>query len=131
MRDLDNPAIRILLEHITRLGFADRDIRALGVLRAQDVGDALVRADAAAGDVLLAVCDFVVLIGPDVDSGDIADVDSSARAVSCWENACLAGENGVKWLESLVELGWRRGDEDGGAYDDGGVDSGDGKGWLW
>jgi hypothetical protein len=85
--DLDNLATRILLKRITRLGLTDRDILALGVLRPQDVGDGLVRADAAAGDVLLAVCDFVVLIGPEVNPGDIADVDGSTGSVSCWENA--------------------------------------------
>lgn len=87
MRGLDNPAIRILLKHITRLGFTDRDVLALGVLRAQDISDALVWADAAAGDVLLAVCDGVVLIGPEMDSGDVADVDRSARAILCRDNA--------------------------------------------
>lgn len=86
MRDLDNPAICILLEQITRLGVADRDILAFGVLCAQDVGDALVRADAAASDVLLAVCDGMVLVGPKMNSGDVANVDRSSRAVSCWEN---------------------------------------------
>jgi hypothetical protein len=86
MRDLDNPAIRILLEQITRLGVADRDIRALGVLRAQDIGDALVWADTAASDVLLAICDSVVLVGPKMNSGDVPDIDRGARTVSCWEN---------------------------------------------
>jgi hypothetical protein len=85
--DLYNLAIRILLKRITRLGLADWDILALGVLCPQDVGDGLVRADAAAGDVLLAVCDFVVLIRPEMNPGDVADVDGGAGAISCWENA--------------------------------------------
>lgn len=107
MRDLNNPAICILLKYITRLGVTDRDILALGVLRTQDVGDALVWADAAAGDVLFAVCDGVVLIGPEVDSGNVADVDGGAGSESWWENAGGASENGVEGLEGLVELGWR------------------------
>lgn len=86
MRNLDNPAIRILLEQITCLRVADRDILAFGVLRAQDVGDALVWADATARDVLLAVCDGVILVGPKVNSGDVADIDRGARTVSCWKN---------------------------------------------
>lgn len=71
----------------------------------------------AAGDILLAVCDGVVLIGPEVDPGDVADVDGGAGSEFCWENVGEAGENGVERLEGLVELGWRRGDEDGRAYD--------------
>lgn len=107
MRYLNNPAIRILLKHITRLGITDWDILALGVLRTQDVGDGLVWPDAAAGDVLFAVCDGVVLISPEVDPGNVADVDGGAGSESCWENAGGAGENGVEGLEGLVELGWR------------------------
>lgn len=87
MRDLDNPASRILLKQISRLRVSDGNILAFGVLRTQDVGDGLNWAVAAVSDILLAVGDGVVLIGPEVDPRNVTDVNSGARAVSRRENA--------------------------------------------
>lgn len=87
MRDLDNPATCILFKQITCLRVSDRDIFALGVLRTQDVGDGLNWADAAVGDIPLAVGDGVVLIDPEVNPRNVPDVDSGARAESCRESA--------------------------------------------